>query len=253
MTDQYGEVFSRVYEKYWASFSSSVGPYLWDYFLTQRPNNVSPVILDVGCGPGILAEYLLSQGAHVTGIDLSPAMVSIASARNESWVKTGRAHFAAVDAKDLVSSTKFDLIVATYDTLNHVLDLDDLRQCFVSMRQVASDDALLIFDLNTQKGLKSWDSFGVDEHDDATIIRKGVVTGRAAILTVSGYMRNPEGIYQRFREVLEERAFKLDDVRDALHDGGWGAVRFCLVSDLDSGIEDPEEFPRVFVVATPDH
>ena len=38
-------------------------------------------VLDAGCGPGILAAYLASQGAMVTAFDVSPKMVQLARQR----------------------------------------------------------------------------------------------------------------------------------------------------------------------------
>lgn len=38
-------------------------------------------VLDAGCGSGAMAEWLLGEGAEVTGVDLSPAMVDAARRR----------------------------------------------------------------------------------------------------------------------------------------------------------------------------
>src|SRR5665213_435883 len=35
-------------------------------------------VLDVGCGGGLLSEALARHGAHVTGIDMAPAMIAVA-------------------------------------------------------------------------------------------------------------------------------------------------------------------------------
>lgn len=40
-------------------------------------------ILDAGCGPGKYAEILISNGAYLTGFDLSPKMVEFAQQRNK--------------------------------------------------------------------------------------------------------------------------------------------------------------------------
>jgi len=39
-------------------------------------------IFEVGCGPGILAEYLIHEGAKVVGFDVSPKMIELAKNRN---------------------------------------------------------------------------------------------------------------------------------------------------------------------------
>lgn len=56
----------------------------------DRPNTLKLIpevkgkhILDAACGPGKYAEILLSQGAKITGFDLSPKMVAHAKSRNK--------------------------------------------------------------------------------------------------------------------------------------------------------------------------
>ena len=38
-------------------------------------------ILDVGCGSGVVTQYLIQKGHHVTGIDISRRMVDLAKNR----------------------------------------------------------------------------------------------------------------------------------------------------------------------------
>lgn len=56
----------------------------------DRPNTLGLIgnvqgkqILDAACGPGKYAEVLLSQGAELTGFDISPRMIENARKRNE--------------------------------------------------------------------------------------------------------------------------------------------------------------------------
>ena len=52
------------------------------------------LLLDVGCGPGHVTQYLVSRGSRAVGIDLSPAIVHLRSftedalARQEAWICT---------------------------------------------------------------------------------------------------------------------------------------------------------------------
>lgn len=56
----------------------------------DRPNTLSLIsdvknkpIMDAACGPGKYAEILISQGASLTGFDISPQMIAFAKARNK--------------------------------------------------------------------------------------------------------------------------------------------------------------------------
>lgn len=60
----------------------------------DRPNTLSlfhevenKAILDAACGPGKYAQILSSQGANVTGFDISGNMVKLAKARNKHSVE----------------------------------------------------------------------------------------------------------------------------------------------------------------------
>jgi 2-polyprenyl-6-hydroxyphenyl methylase/3-demethylubiquinone-9 3-methyltransferase len=47
-------------------------------YVIERVDPSQRRALDVGCGGGLLAEALARHGAHVTGIDMAPAMIEVA-------------------------------------------------------------------------------------------------------------------------------------------------------------------------------
>jgi 2-polyprenyl-6-hydroxyphenyl methylase / 3-demethylubiquinone-9 3-methyltransferase len=47
-------------------------------YVAQRSALSQRRLLDIGCGGGLLAEALARHGAHVSGIDLAPAMIEVA-------------------------------------------------------------------------------------------------------------------------------------------------------------------------------
>lgn len=68
-------------------------------------------IFEAGCGPGILAEYLIHEGAKVVGFDVSPKMIEQAKVR----VPKNATFFVADMAKPLPidQDGQFDMVVAS--------------------------------------------------------------------------------------------------------------------------------------------
>jgi 2-polyprenyl-6-hydroxyphenyl methylase / 3-demethylubiquinone-9 3-methyltransferase len=58
-------------------FLHVLNPVRSDY-IAARVNLAQRRVLDVGCGGGLLTEALTRHGAHVTGIDMAPAMIEVA-------------------------------------------------------------------------------------------------------------------------------------------------------------------------------
>ena len=78
--------------------------------LAQRAAPVAGLrVLDVGCGNGDLCARLLAQDAHVTGIDVSHAMLAVAETRTH-----GNATLIRADIADWRAPAPFDLAVSQF-------------------------------------------------------------------------------------------------------------------------------------------
>jgi 2-polyprenyl-3-methyl-5-hydroxy-6-metoxy-1,4-benzoquinol methylase len=77
------------------------------------------LVLDVGCGPGLVSEAFLSAGSRVVGVDLSAEMVTRARRRCARF--DDRARFEQMSVFDNVTGGPFDAVVSRY-VLHHVVD-----------------------------------------------------------------------------------------------------------------------------------
>ena len=102
-------------------------------------------VLDIGCGPGIVACAFAGHARHVTGLDLTPAMLEQAQARQEemslqnlTWVQGDVAELPFPD-------NSFSIVVTRY-TFHHFLSpaavlAEMVRVCRPGGRVVVADVA----------------------------------------------------------------------------------------------------------------
>lgn len=90
-------------------------------FITTQVDLTDKTVLDVGCGGGILTESLAEQGAQITGIDMSAATISAASAHSQHAKLAINYHTISVAAMAAKHPHKFDVITCL-EMLEHVPD-----------------------------------------------------------------------------------------------------------------------------------
>ena len=101
---------------------------------------------DIGCGTGLFARHLkVSRPISVFAVDLSEPMLRIA-ARNCGGTKV---ILLRQDIRGLRLPRSVDLITANFDTMNHMVRTDDLRQVLSRVFENLNPGGHFIFDLIT--------------------------------------------------------------------------------------------------------
>jgi SAM-dependent methyltransferase len=168
--------------------------------------------LDLACGTGLVVDSFRRNGWRSVGVDASVEMLAMARRR------TSRA--IAGDFRALPLRRKFARITCLYDSLNHLLDRNDLVTTFRSVRSVMDDDSLFLFDVNHPEIYPAvWgisDPFvadGAGYHVEiATTYRSREKMGRA---TVSGWAEIG-GRRVPIHEEHRQRAYSEREIVDAL-------------------------------------
>jgi ubiquinone/menaquinone biosynthesis C-methylase UbiE len=180
-------------------------------------------VLDLACGEGTFAMAMAKRGLRVTGVDLSPEMLDIA---RERAAKEGlEVKFLQQDMRSLSLRGGFDVVTCWFDSLNYLLETDDLAQAFAGVSRVLDKNGIFVFDVNTIRALAvewvrepcyvhldSRDLFlvSVPQYDPAT---------RIASLHITGFARENER-WVRVDEVHKERGYTLKEIRQCLKRAG---------------------------------
>ena len=208
-------------------------------------------VLDLACGEGTFAIAMAKRGLQVTGVDLSPEMLSIA---RERAAKDGlEVKFLQQDMRLLSLRGRFDLVTCWFDSLNYLLEIDDLAQALAGVSRVLDKNGISIFDVNTIRALAvewirepcyvhldSQDLFlaSVPQYDPAT---------RIASLHITGFARENER-WLRVDEVHKERGYTLKEIRRCLKKAGLRELA-CWAS-LDKMEKPRRSTVRVYFVAS---
>jgi SAM-dependent methyltransferase len=137
---------SMVYDSGWGDFSRHYMGLVEGLFRERDMKKAR--VLDLACGTGVLAIELARRGHTVHGIDISPEMVR--RAREKSKGMQG-VSFDVADMTDYRAEGEFDLVLCTFDSINYVLTIRDLRRMLRNVAVALGTGGLFLFDSNTKR------------------------------------------------------------------------------------------------------
>ncbi len=248
---EYGKAFAGVYNRLWAGFAQQLAPVIHSWYETLAGEKGRRRILDVCCGTGQLLLYFLERGYTGTGVDGSPAMLEHAKENCARFVADGKVDFLSADASEFRLPRRFDLVVSTFDALNHLESLDKLRACFLCVRAALEKSGMFVFDLNTEKGLRRWNGITVEDGEQVVLINRGLYSRGMdrAYTRITGFTRAGGDTWTRFEETAFNTVFRMADVKEALGRAGFSESWFAAGRALGQSTPDPEEQDRAFIVA----
>lgn len=218
-------------------------PYESWFDIVQFYANHHADILDIGCGTGTLTCMLNDLG-NVSGMDISPDMLSIASQKSNqiNWLEGDMTNFQL--------DHQFDIVTIFCDSLNYLPTLDDVEDTFKCVYNHLKDNGLLIFDVHTVAKMTTLfsDQSYIDEAEHLFLgwdALKGAEP-LSVIHQMSFFIERENGLYQRFDEEHYQRTFEKDVYTQLLEKCGLTLVKTFTDFNMN---QDDEQADRLFFVA----
>ena len=243
--------WARYYARRGTSFAQSAAPRIRALYEATRGDKAERSVLDVCCGQGTLAEHFLAHGYRVTGIDLSEPMLAIARQNLRSYLEDGKVRLIRADAASFSVGGRFGLATSTFDSLNMLQSSEALATCFACVRRALTGNGMFVFDLMTRRGFwQDYNGLWVADTEDELYVLKSVYDGADKAATrMTGFVRDGDR-WERFDEFRTPTLFPASSVVAALRDAGWTRVWTASLDDLSRPVTDPEQYDRVFFVAS---
>jgi SAM-dependent methyltransferase len=230
-----------MYHALWADwYLPAAIPALEKLFFANLPNGAR--ILDLCCGSGHVTKELVKRGYHVTGIDNSVELISLA--RKE----LPRTDLRVQDATALNLEMRFDGVLSTFDSLNHILNLDDLQRVFECVYRVLAPGGLFVFDMNLDEAysmdLREW-SVDISERSVGMVRGQYDSASQRAFTELIWFVKTDEdSLWRRYRSVVEQRCYPQSDILLRLSRAGFRQVE--AIPAKNAGVTSNLGFGRMF-------
>lgn len=213
----------------------------FEKFMAEKPR----LVLDLGCGTGAVTIQLAKRGYDMTGLDISPDMLSRAyTAAAEEEVEG--ILFLEGDMCDFELYGTMGAVVCCLDGINHLTEAEDVRECFGLVHNYLDPDGLFVFDVNTPYKFKNIyaDNDYVLEEDGAVCAWRNRLSedGMQCDFHLTVFEKGRTGLYRRRDGVQSERCYTEEMLREMLTEAGFEVLGVFTELSFDQPTETTERW-----------
>lgn len=219
--------FARYYDRFMERYVDY--PEWVDYVerIFRRFRRQPKKLLDLACGTGIPTVLFARRGYQVIGIDRSAEMLAVLESKKGALPIT----VINADIRNFTLDEPVEAAISLYDSINYLLSPEELARCFFCVHQALVPGGLFVFDLNTIYGLeKHWGGRTITRENDEIVSIWQCRFDRQTMLSTLRLVfweKLPDGTTgEKYEEIHQERAYTVDEVRQALVRAGFSRCRF---------------------------
>lgn len=210
------KVFSKLYDKF-MEFSDYGA---WEKQIEElicegQPNGKR--LLDIGCGTGELL-LRMAKNYQCDGMDLSEGMLKIAQRK----LKHREVKLFLGDMVEFDTGYRYDIMVSLFDTVNHILSVEELESHLKSVEKSLNPGGVYIFDVVDREFMESMfpgDIF-VDNRKDITCIWEHEIEEGIDYIDATYFLKNSRGSWDKLNESYSKKIFSSIEIEESISKSG---------------------------------
>lgn len=218
--EAYGE-FARVYDL----FMDNVDYEKWaEYLIGQlRKNGIEDgLILDLGCGTGVMTELLSAAGYDMIGVDNSEEMLGQAIEKRE---ESGHdILYLCQDMQEFELYGTVRAIVSVCDCLNYITEEEELLEVFRLVNNYLDPGGIFIFDMNTVYKYEEMlgDNVIAENREEGSFIWENCYDPECCIneYALTLFIPREDGLYEKHEEFHYQKAYSREQVQKLIEEAG---------------------------------
>ena len=206
------------------------------------------LVVDLGCGTGTLTQMMYDLGYDMIGVDNSGEMLSVAMEKRE--INGSNILYLLQDMRELELYSTVGTIISVCDSINYILEEDELLTVFELVNNYLYPGGLFLFDFNTVYKYAEviGDTTIAENREECSFIWENYYHEEEEIneydLTV--FVQEENGLFRRFSENHYQRGYRVETICGLLQEAGLELVELL---DADTREAVTEESERVYVAA----
>ncbi len=211
-------------------------------------------VLDLGCGTGTITELLAEQGFHMIGVDLSEDMLSIAVDKKE---KSGHdILYLMQDMRELELHGCVNAIVSICDSMNYILENEELEEVFQRVNQYLNPEGIFIFDFKTDYFYREilGNQTMADTQEESSYIWENyyyederINEYELSIFIEDKELSNMHGpVFRKFKETHFQRGYFLEEIQQIMERSG---LKFITAYDAFTKNKPRNDSERIYIIA----
>lgn len=210
------ENFSKIYDYFMEHCDYSQ----WTdqmYSIFDKYGKASGTLLDVGCGTGEMGLRFVERFKY-SGLDLSEEMLKIAHKK----LKNKGIQLYHGDMTNFNLHEEFDVAVALFDTVNHLVSIEELYSHFLCMNRTLKEDGIYVFDVIDRNFMDEMFKGGTffDDRKKITVIWEHELEDGIDYIDATYFVKNRTGSYDKLHEYYEKKIFTKTEIEEALNRAG---------------------------------
>ena len=205
------------------------------------------ILLDLGCGTGSVTELLAKSGFDMIGIDNSEEMLEIAmEKRAESGLDI---LYLLQDMREFELYGTVKGVVSICDSMNYILDDEDLLDVFKLVHNYLDNEGIFIFDMKTMHEYANVmaDNTFAEDREESSFIWENYYDEEEEInqYDLSIFVKEEDGRYRKYEETHLQRAYEQQCVEELIKESG---LELLHVYDAFTRELPAEDSQRIYFV-----
>ena len=206
------------------------------------------IVLELGCGTGVMTELLAESGYDMIGVDNSEEMLGEAM---EKRAESG--HEILYLEQDMREFELYGTVRAIYsvcDSVNYITEETDLEEVFRLVNNYLDPGGMFVFDFNTE--YKYREILGqqtiAENREDNSFIWENDYDEETGINTyeLALFLKREDGLYEKQEEIHYQKAYTLEAMKRIIERAG---MEFVTAYDAFTDRRPDEKSERIYVIA----